>query len=343
MLGQGSPQKQGAVKKFINKPEALVPEALAGLQSAYPELVRVDLDRQVVIRADAPRPGKVGVVAGGGSGHEPMHCGFVGKGMLDAACCGQVFTSPATGSIIAATAAVDAGAGVLHVIKNYTGDIMNFGLAAESVRTAGTEVGSVVVNDDVARGMAPAGRRGTGATLLVEKIAGACAERGMALSRVADTARRANEWARTFGVALTSCVNPALGHPTISLPEDEMEVGVGIHGEPGARRAPLRSAAEIVEEMTAAILDDLRPPRGADVLAFVNGFGGTPLIELYLMYGELERQLRAHALRPVRRLVGNYVTSLDMAGASVSLLLLDDELTTLWDDPVLTPGLRWKA
>jgi phosphoenolpyruvate---glycerone phosphotransferase subunit DhaK len=331
------------VKKFINSPDFLVPEALEGLGAAYPEWLRVDTRLQIVTRAGPPRPGKVGVLSGGGSGHEPMHSGFVGRGMLDAACCGQVFTSPATGSIISATRAIDAGAGVLYVIKNYTGDIMNFGIAAEAARAHGSEVESVIVADDVALGDVPTGRRGTGATMLVQKIAGAQAERGAPLGRVADTARRASERSGSFGVALTSCVNPVLGRPTISLDEDEMEVGIGIHGEPGRRQALVKPAASIVEEMATAIIDDMRPPRGAEVLAFVNGLGGTPLIELYLVYGELERLLAARGLRPVRRIVGNYVTSLDTAGLSISLLLLDEELMTLWDDPVLTPGLRWKA
>jgi dihydroxyacetone kinase-like protein len=274
-----------------------------------------------------------------------MHAGFVGRGMLDAACCGEIFTSPAPGHILTGTRAVHADAGVLYVVKNYTGDVMNFGLAAESARRLGIEVESVIVADDVAlpgegHGV---GRRGTGVTMLVQKIAGAKAERGATLAEVAEVARKVESRGRSFGVALTSCVNPVSGRPTIELGEDEIEVGVGIHGEPGLWRAPIRTASEIVEGMTEAILDDLQPLDGADLLVFVNGFGATPLLELYLVYGEVDKRVRARGLQPARRLVGDYVTSLDAAGVSITLLVLDDELIMLWDDAVLTPGLRWRA
>ena len=331
------------MKKFVDSPDTLVGGSLDGLGRAYPELLRVDVETRLVVRSDAPHAGKVAVVSGGGSGHEPMHAGFVGRGMLDAACLGEVFTSPAPGHILKGTRAVDGGVGVLYVVKNYTGDVMNFGLAAEEARSFGIAVEPVVVADDVAlpeRGHG-VGRRGTGVTMLVQKIAGAVAERGAGLAEVAAAARRVCAQGRSFGVALTSCVHPASGRPTIDLGEDEMEVGVGIHGEPGLKRTPIAPASEIVDAMMAAILDDLDPRRGSELLVLVNGFGATPLLELYLVYGELERRLVARGLRPVRRLVGNFVTSLDAAGVSISLLVLDDELISLWDAPVLTPGLRW--
>src|SRR5881397_1992384 len=266
------------MKKFINAPEDVVKESLAGLAAAHPDLVRVDFDNQLVLRKDAPIAGKVGLVSGGGSGHEPLHGGFVGRGMLDAACPGEVFTSPVPDQMLAATKAVDGGAGVVHVVKNYTGDVMNFKLAAELAEDEGIKVQSVLTNDDVAveDSLYTAGRRGTGVTVLVEKIAGARAEAGGSLAEVAAIARKVNERGRSFGVALTSCVTPAAGSPTFDLGPDEMEFGVGIHGEPGRRREKVRSAAEIVEEMTTAILGDLEPAKGASLLAFVNGLGGTP-------------------------------------------------------------------
>jgi dihydroxyacetone kinase-like protein len=294
---------------------------------------------------DAPRQGKVGLVSGGGSGHEPMHGGFVGRGMLDAACPGEVFTSPVPDQIFAATKAVDGGAGVVHIVKNYTGDVMNFKLAAEEAADEDVQVESVLIDDDVAvqDSLYTAGRRGVGATVLAEKLAGAAAERGDSLDAVAAVARRVNERARSFGIALSSCTPPAAGKPIFDLPAGEMEVGIGIHGEPGRRRAPLGTASEIAELMVEAVVSDLKPGRGARVLAFVNGMGGTPLLELYLLYGEVERALRERGLVPVRRLVGSYITSLEMAGASLTLLELDDELTALWDAPVHTPALRWGA
>jgi phosphoenolpyruvate---glycerone phosphotransferase subunit DhaK len=336
--------EQQTVKKFLNNPEDTVPESLAGLGAAHPDLVKIDLENQVVLRKDAPVQGKVSIISGGGSGHEPLHGGFVGVGMLDAACAGAVFTSPVPDQMLAATKAVDGGAGVIHVVKNYTGDVMNFKLAAEEAADEDIQVESVITNDDVAveDSLYTAGRRGTGATVLLEKIAGAKAEAGGSLAEVAAVARKVNDQARSFGVALTSCATPGSG-PTFDIGADEMEFGVGIHGEPGRRREKIRSASEIVAEMADVILTDLDPPSGSNVLAFVNGLGGTPLIELYLIYNELAKQLEERGLTATRTLVGNYITSLEMAGVSITILTLDDELTELWDAPVHTPALRWKA
>jgi dihydroxyacetone kinase-like protein len=265
--------------------------------------------------------------------------------MLDAACPGEVFTSPVPDQMLAATKAVDAGAGVVHIVKNYTGDVMNFKLAAEDAADEGIEVESVLVDDDVAveDSLYTAGRRGVGATVLLEKIAGAAAERGDDVQTVAATARRVNERSRSFGVALSSCTPPAAGQPIFDLPDGQIELGIGIHGEPGRRREQLRTAREIVGVMTEAVLSDLKPADGAHVLAFVNGMGGTPQLELYLLYAEVDRQLRAAGVQPIRNLVGSYITSLEMAGASLTVLELDDELTPLWDAPVHTPALRWGA
>jgi len=339
-----SATEQQTVKKFLNSPEDIVPESLAGLGAAHPDLVKIDLENQLVLRKDAPVKGKVALISGGGSGHEPLHGGFVGVGMLDAAAAGAVFTSPVPDQMLAATKAVDGGAGVIHVVKNYTGDVMNFKLAAEEAADEGIQVESVVTNDDVAveDSLYTAGRRGTGATVLLEKIAGARAEAGGSLAEVAGVARKVNDQARSFGVALTSCATPGSA-PTFDIGPDEMEFGVGIHGEPGRRREKIRSAAEIVAEMSEAILGDLEPASGSNVLAFVNGLGGTPLIELYVIYNELHKQLEERGLTATRTLVGNYITSLEMAGVSITILTLDDELTELWDAPVHTPALRWKA
>jgi len=336
--------EQQTAKKFLNNPEDIVPESLAGLGAAHPDLVRIDFENQIVVRKDAPVQGKVALVSGGGSGHEPLHGGFVGLGMLDAACPGAVFTSPVPDQMLAATKAVDGGAGVIHVVKNYTGDVMNFKMAAEEAADEGIEVESVLTNDDVAveDSLYTAGRRGTGATVLVEKIAGAKAEAGGSLAEVAAVARKVNDQARSFGVALTSCASPGAG-ATFDIGADEMEFGVGIHGEPGRRREKIRSAAEIVSEMSDAIFGDLEPASGSNVLAFVNGLGGTPLIELYVIYNELHKQLEERGLTATRTLVGNYITSLEMAGVSITILVLDNELTELWDAPVHTPALRWKA
>jgi phosphoenolpyruvate---glycerone phosphotransferase subunit DhaK len=331
------------MRKFLNDPEQVVKESLVGLAAAHGDLLRYDAENQVVIRKDAPRQGKVALVSGGGSGHEPLHGGFVGIGMLDAACPGEVFTSPVPDQMLAATKAVNGGAGVIHIVKNYTGDVMNFKLAAEEAADEGIEVESVLIDDDVAvqDSLYTAGRRGVGATVLAEKIAGAAAERGDSLAEVAALARRVNDRSRSFGVALSSCTPPAAGKPIFELPEGEMEVGIGIHGEPGRRRSQLGSAHEIAATMVEAVVSDLKPASGSRVLVFVNGMGGTPLLELYLLYGEVERQLREANLQPVRNLVGSYITSLEMAGASLTLLELDGQLTELWDAPVRTPALRW--
>jgi dihydroxyacetone kinase-like protein len=331
------------MKKFLNDPGTLVGESLAGLAAAHGDLLRYDAEARIVVRADAPVKGKVALVSGGGSGHEPLHGGFVGRGMLDAACPGEVFTSPVPDQMLAATKAVGGGAGVVHIVKNYTGDVMNFKLAAEDAADEGIEVESVLVDDDVAveDSLYTAGRRGVGATVLVEKLAGAAAERGDDVATVAGIARRVNERARSFGVALSSCTPPAAGKPIFDLPDGQIELGIGIHGEPGRRREEIRTAREIAEVMVEAVVSDLRPAEGARVLPFVNGMGGTPQIELYLLYAEVDRQLRAAGLEPVRNLVGSYITSLEMAGASLTVLELDDELISLWDAPVHTPALRW--
>jgi dihydroxyacetone kinase-like protein len=331
------------MKKLINDPRNTVRESLAGFAQAHSDILKVNFDPVYVVRADAPVAGKVGVVSGGGSGHEPLHGGFVGKGMLDAACPGEVFTSPTPDQMEAATSAVDGGAGVLHIVKNYTGDILNFEMAAELCQARGIEVQAVVINDDVAvqDSLYTAGRRGVGATVLAEKICGAAAARGYDLGRVAALAQRVNACGRSMGMALSACIPPAAGKPNFVLGDDEIEMGVGIHGEPGRRRMPLMSAAESVAHMTDAILADAPFRAGDRVMAMLNGMGGTPLLELYLVYAELEQYLRARQITIARRLVGNYITSLEMAGCSITLVQADEELLSLWDDPVLTPALRW--
>ncbi|WP_433362176.1 dihydroxyacetone kinase subunit DhaK [Actinoplanes sp. CA-142083] len=327
------------MNKLINDPARVVADALRGVAAAHPEL-RVDHEQRVVFRGDAPVRGKVGLISGGGSGHEPLHAGFVGMGMLDAACAGEVFTSPVPDQMVAATQGVDGGAGVLHIVKNYTGDVMNFEMAAEMVET---EVVAVVIDDDVAvqDSLYTAGRRGVGATVLVEKLAGAAAEQSRPLAEVADVARKVNANARSMGVALTSCTVPAAGKPTFDLPDGQMEVGIGIHGEPGRRRVPTGTAAEVAEMLVTPVLADLDFTGGDGVIAFVNSMGATPLIELYVMYAEISALLEKAGVRIARSLVGPYITSLDMAGASVTLLKADDELLRLWDAPVSTPALRW--
>ncbi|HEX9376920.1 MAG TPA: dihydroxyacetone kinase subunit DhaK [Actinomycetota bacterium] len=330
------------MKKLINAPEDIVTDALRGMAAAHPSL-RVDVENMVVYRADAPVSGKVGLVSGGGSGHEPMHGGLVGLGMLDAACPGAVFTSPVPDQLLAATKGVDGGSGVVHIVKNYTGDVMNFQLAAELAGDEGTKVESVLVNDDVAveDSLYTAGRRGTGATPVVEKVAGALAETGADLGAVATVARKANERSRSFGIALTSCTTPSAGAPTFELGDDEIELGIGIHGEPGRIRRKIGPASELVGIATQAILDDYPFDRGDQALVFVNGMGGTPLIELYVVFNEVAKILEGRGATIARSLVGDYVTSLDMAGCSITLTKLDDELTRLWDAPVNTPALRW--
>src|SRR5436309_12198722 len=331
------------MKKLINKPENVVKEALAGMAAAHPDLIRVDVEQQIIVRKDAPVQGKVGVISGGGSGHEPMHGGFVGMGMLDAACPGAVFTSPVPDQMLAATQAVNGGAGVLHIVKNYTGDVLNFEMAAELAAADGIQVESVVTNDDVAvqDSLYTAGRRGVGVTVLLEKIVGGLAETGAPLDQVATLARNVNSQGRSMGMALTSCIVPAAGKPTFDLGEDEMEIGIGIHGEPGRRRVKLAPAAEITEMLANPVIDDLGLKSGERVLALVNGMGGTPLIELYVVFNALHRILHGRQISIARSFVGNYITSLEMAGCSITLLRLDDELTHYWDAPVHTPALRW--
>jgi dihydroxyacetone kinase-like protein len=331
------------MKKLINDPENVVREELQGVALAHPDLVAVHIDPHYVVRADAPVQGKVALVSGGGSGHEPMHGGFVGMGMLDAACPGEVFTSPTPDQMEAATKAVSAGAGVIHIVKNYTGDVMNFEMAAELCRAEGIEVESVLVDDDVAvqDSLYTAGRRGVGVTVLMEKIAGAAAEQGRPLAEVAGVARKVNEVGRSMGMALTSCTVPAAGKPTFELGDDEMEIGIGIHGEPGRERMALKPVHDIVEMMAAAVADDLPFSSGDAVLAFVNGMGGTPLIELYIVFNELVGFLKGRGIEVSRNLIGSYITSLEMQGFSITLVKLDDDLTQLWDAPVKTPGLRW--
>jgi dihydroxyacetone kinase-like protein len=331
------------MKKLINRPEDVVKEELAGMEALHPELIRVDYENQVIVRRDAPIRGKVGVISGGGSGHEPMHGGYVGRGMLDAACPGAIFTSPVPDQMLAATRAVNGGAGVLHVVKNYTGDVLNFEMAAELAQAEGIEVASVVTNDDVAvqDSLYTAGRRGVGVTVLLEKIVGGLTETGASLEQVAGLARKVNDQGRSMGMALTSCTVPAKGTPTFELGDDEMEIGIGIHGEPGRRRVNLAPAAEVTEMLAIPIMEDLGLKAGERVLAFVNGMGGTPLIELYVVASELAKILRGRDITIARSLIGSYITSLDMAGCSITLLRLDDELIRYWDAPVHTPALRW--
>jgi phosphoenolpyruvate---glycerone phosphotransferase subunit DhaK len=333
------------MKKLINKPDDVVTEALQGIAAAHPDLVEVHFNPNFIVRVDAPVQGKVGLVSGGGSGHEPMHGGFVGPGMLDAACPGEVFTSPTPDQMLDATKAVNGGAGVLHIVKNYTGDVMNFEMAADLGQGEGIEVEAVVIDDDVAvqDSLYTAGRRGVGTTVLAEKICGAAAEEKRPLAEVAELCRKVNANGRSMGMALTSCIVPSAGKPTFDLPDDEIEIGIGIHGEPGRERVKLAPAAEIVERLTTPILEDLPFEKGDQVLAFVNGMGGTPLLELYVVYNDLNRLLGERGITITRNLIGPYITSLEMAGCSITLLKLDDELTRLWDAPVKTAGLRWAA
>jgi phosphoenolpyruvate---glycerone phosphotransferase subunit DhaK len=330
------------MKKLINDPQDVVGEALIGIEAARPE-VRVDHTNRIIYRRDAPVTGKVGLVSGGGSGHEPLHGGFVGLGMLDAACAGQIFTSPTPDQMLEATKAVDAGAGVLHIVKNYTGDVMNFEMAAElAAAETGIAVESVIVNDDVAvqDSLYTAGRRGVGVTVLLEKLVGAAAEEGRSLTDLVALARSVNDSGRSMGMALTSCTVPAAGKPTFELGQDEMELGIGIHGEPGRRRVALASAREIAEQLMEPVLADL-DFTSSPVIVMLNGMGGTPLIELYLMYGEVSKIIKKAGITVARNLVGNYITSLEMAGCSITILRADEELIRLWDAPVNTAGLRW--
>lgn len=331
------------MKKLINDPQNVVMESVEGFGLAHADVVTVHPDPLFVARAGGPVSGKVGLVSGGGSGHEPLHAGFVGTGMLDAAVPGAMFTSPTPDQIAPALAAADGGAGVLAIVKNYTGDVLNFETAAELADADGLTVRSVVVNDDVAveDSLYTAGRRGVAGTVAVEKIAGAAAARGDSLDAVVAVAEKVIANVRSMGVALTACTVPHAGKPSFDLPEDEIEIGIGIHGEPGRRRIPLSRADLITEMLLTPVADDLGLASGEQVLLFVNGMGGTPLSELYVVYRRARRLLEGRGVQVTRSLVGNYVTSLEMQGASVTVLRLDDELTALWDAPVHTAALHW--
>jgi dihydroxyacetone kinase-like protein len=333
------------MKKLINKPEDVVVEAMRGIEAAHADLIKVFYEPNYIVRADGPVAGKVALISGGGSGHEPMHGGFVGLGMLDAACPGAVFTSPSPDQMLEAAKAANGGAGVLFIIKNYTGDCMNFDMAAELARMEGIEIETVITDDDVAvqDSLYTAGRRGVGGTVLVEKIAGAAAQHGQSLAEVKAIAERVNANSRSMGMALTSCTVPHKGSPTFSLPDDEMEIGIGIHGEPGRRREKVKTAHEVVPMLAEPILGDLPFGAGDEVLAFVNSMGGTPQIELYIIYNELAKLLSERGITIARNLVGSYITSLEMQGCSITLLKLDDEMKQLWDAPVKTAALRWGA
>jgi dihydroxyacetone kinase-like protein len=327
------------MKKLMNGAETILGESLDGFAAAHADIVELGAERKFVRRRHL-RQGKVALISGGGSGHEPLHAGFVGQGMLDAACPGQVFSSPTPDQMLAAAEAVDTGAGVLYIVKNYEGDIMNFEMAAEMASGA---VEKVVTNDDVAveDSLYTTGRRGVAGTLVVEKLVGAAAEMGADLGVLKSLGDRVNRATRSMGVALTSCTVPAAGKPMFEIGPDEMEFGVGIHGEPGRRRDKLKSADAIAEEMCAAISGEFDDLKGKPALLFVNGFGGTPAMELYVMYNAARRLFAGTGIEIVRSLVGSYVTSLDMAGCSITLTVLDDEMTRLWDAPVHTPALRW--
>ncbi|ARV62761.1 dihydroxyacetone kinase subunit DhaK [Nostocales cyanobacterium HT-58-2] len=355
------------MKKFINKPDDFVRESLEGLAAAHPDLVKVHYDPTFVYRADAPVNGKVAIISGGGSGHEPMHTGFVGMGMLDAACPGEVFTSPTPDQMLEAAKKVDGGAGILYIVKNYSGDIMNFEMATELARTDGIRVLSILIDDDVAvkDSLYTQGRRGVGTTVLAEKICGAAAQQGYDLQRLADLCRRVNLNGRSMGIALTSCTVPAKGTPTFELGHDEMEIGIGIHGEPGRQRLSVKSADEMTEMLALSMIEDSPYSRtmrewdenqgewvdvelidplleqGDKLLAFVNSMGGTPISELYIVYRKLAEICEKKGLQIVRNLIGPYITSLDMQGCSITLLKLDDEMIQLWDAPVKTTSLRW--
>jgi len=355
------------MKKLINQPEDFVNESLAGMAAAHADLLQVQFEPTIVYRADAPIQGKVAIISGGGSGHEPMHAGFVGMGMLDAACPGEVFTSPTPDQMLAAAKKVDGGAGILNIVKNYSGDVMNFEMATELARSQGMQVLNILIDDDVAvkDSLYTQGRRGVGTTILAEKICGAAAQQGYNLQQVASLCRRVNLNGRSMGMALTSCIVPAKATPTFELGEFEIEMGIRIHGEPGRKRMPLKSADEITEILAMSIIEDApysrtlrewdedqgewvdvelidaRLEKGDRVLAVVNSMGGTPLSELYIVYRKLAEICQQQGLHIVRNLIGAYITSLEMQGCSITLLKLDDEMLQLWDAPVKTPSLRW--
>jgi len=355
------------MKKLINTPDTFVKESLEGMALAHPDLLKVHYEPNFVYRADAPVSGKVAVISGGGSGHEPMHGGFVGVGMLHAACPGEVFTSPTPDQMLESAKMVDSGAGVLYIVKNYTGDVMNFEMAAEMAHAEGIKIQNILIDDDAAvkDSLYTAGRRGVGATVLAEKIVGAASEAGYDLKQLSDLCRKVNMNGRSMGMALTSCTVPAKGSPTFDLGEDEIEIGIGIHGEPGRKRLAVEPADKITERLALAIIEDeaykrtvrewdeekdewvekelVDPPlkSGDQVIAFVNGMGGTPVAELYVVYRKLAEICEKKGLKIVRNLIGSYITSLEMQGCSITLLKTDNEILKFWDAPVNTPGLRW--
>lgn len=327
------------MKKFINSTDTLLEESLLGFAKAHADIVEYNPQPHFIKRKAPTQPGKVALISGGGSGHEPLHTGFVGMGMLDAACPGQIFTSPTPDQMLAAAQAVENGGGVLFIVKNYAGDVMNFEMAAEMLESSNS---SVLVNDDVSLPKTHStGRRGVAGTLIVEKIVGAAAENGADLTTCKALGDRVVQSTASMGVALTSCTVPALGKPTFDINDKQIEMGVGIHGERGRQTMDLMSAAEIVEHLAGAIDEELKPQKGQTALLHVNGFGGTPLIELHLMYDLAAQYWGKRGVNICRSLVGNYTTSLDMAGCSLTLTLLDEELTRLWDAPVHTAALRW--
>ncbi|MBM7825244.1 dihydroxyacetone kinase-like protein [Arcanobacterium pluranimalium] len=329
------------MKKLINSPDTVVADALKGIEASDSN-VRVDHENRVIYRSVKKDAGKVALISGGGSGHEPLHGGYVGLGMLDAACAGEVFTSPTPDQMLAATTEVDGGAGVLHIVKNYTGDIINFEMAAELAADTGVEVRTVVVADDVAvqDSLYTAGRRGVGGTVLLEKIVGAAAEEGKSLDEVAELAQRVADNVRSMGMALTSCAVPAAGKPTFDLPDDEMEIGIGIHGEPGRHREKFTNAKDIARQLVEPILADLDFTDSENIV-MVNGMGGTPLLELYIVFAEVKALLDEAGVKISRNLVGNYITSLEMAGCSLTILKADSDMVKYFDAPVVTAGMRW--
>ncbi len=327
------------MKKFINTIDNFLNESLQGFSYAHADIVEYSPEPRFIQRKTPKQQGKVALISGGGSGHEPLHAGFVGVGMLDAACPGQVFTSPSPDQMLAAAQAVQQGGGILFIVKNYAGDVMNFEITSEMLDIANA---SVIISDDVSLPKNHStGRRGVAGTLIVEKMLGAAAESGADLASCKALGDRINLVTASMGVALSSCTVPALGKPTFSLKENEMEIGVGIHGERGRETVPIKNATEIVEQLATAIDEELQPKIGQEVLLHINGFGGTPLSELYLIYDLSTKFWQQHGVVISRSLVGNYTTSLEMAGCSITLTLLDDELKILWDSPVHTAALRW--
>jgi dihydroxyacetone kinase-like protein len=327
------------MKKFINDVDQLLVESLSGFAAAHQDLVSLSLDPHYLSRAQKAT-NKVALISGGGSGHEPLHSGYIGFGMLDAACPGHVFTSPTPDQMLAAAEAVENGKGVLFIVKNYAGDIMNFEMAAEMLPF---EHATVITSDDVAvqNSTYTTGRRGVAGTVIVEKVVGSLAETGADLAACKALGDKVNSRTASMGVALTSCTVPAAGRPTFDISDDELEMGVGIHGEPGRRREAMRPADDIVADLVSAICEDLKPASGSEILLLINGFAGTPLMELYLIYNTAARLLQAKGIVIARSMVGNYTTALDMAGASVTVCLLDEEIKRHWDSPVHTPALRW--